>query len=146
MQITCFCFFFFLMLRRPPRSTRTDTLFPYTTLFRSHLRRRADPLLRPYRLLGADAADPAAHGPGFLDRRRIWRGGDLHGRICAPCPPLLLRQLSRIRDARRLLARRGADAALLADARRCGDARLVLAHPLSDCPARGADNRKGTRL
>src|SRR3546814_11609955 len=28
---------FFVMLRRPPRSTRTDTLFPYTTLFRSPL-------------------------------------------------------------------------------------------------------------
>src|SRR3546814_20786005 len=27
--------FFFLMIRLPPRSTRTDTLFPYTTLFRS---------------------------------------------------------------------------------------------------------------
>src|SRR3546814_1174750 len=27
--------FFFLMIRRPPRSTRTDTLFPYTTLFRA---------------------------------------------------------------------------------------------------------------
>src|SRR3546814_16781815 len=31
------CYFFFVMIRRPPRSTRTDTLFPYTTLFRSHL-------------------------------------------------------------------------------------------------------------
>src|SRR3546814_2719545 len=30
-------FMFFLMIRRPPRSTRTDTLFPYTTLFRSPL-------------------------------------------------------------------------------------------------------------
>src|SRR3546814_13421150 len=30
---------FFLMIRRPPRSTRTDTLFPYTTLFRSPRRR-----------------------------------------------------------------------------------------------------------
>src|SRR3546814_19359153 len=30
--------FFLLMLRRPPRSTRTDTLFPYTTLFRSEHR------------------------------------------------------------------------------------------------------------
>src|SRR3546814_12110447 len=30
-----FYFIFFLMIRRPPRSTRTDTLFPYTTLFRS---------------------------------------------------------------------------------------------------------------
>src|SRR6188472_4690195 len=28
-------FFFFLMIRRPPRSTRETTLFPYTTLFRS---------------------------------------------------------------------------------------------------------------
>src|SRR3546814_14615745 len=33
--------FFFLMIRRPPRSTRTDTLFPYTTLFRS-ARNRSD--------------------------------------------------------------------------------------------------------
>src|SRR3546814_2797676 len=37
--LTCryciFSFFFFLMIRRPPRSTHTDTLFPYTTLFRS---------------------------------------------------------------------------------------------------------------
>src|SRR3546814_19966019 len=31
----CCNFLFFLMIRRPPRSTRTDTLFPYTTLFRS---------------------------------------------------------------------------------------------------------------
>src|SRR3546814_11750394 len=32
MRVLCV---FFLMIRRPPRSTRTDTLFPYTTLFRS---------------------------------------------------------------------------------------------------------------
>src|SRR3546814_11038131 len=31
----CYNIVFFLMIRRPPRSTRTDTLFPYTTLFRS---------------------------------------------------------------------------------------------------------------
>src|SRR3546814_11897141 len=37
-------FFFFLMIRRPPRSTRTDTLFPYTTLFRSGRYRQADAL------------------------------------------------------------------------------------------------------
>src|SRR3546814_1263255 len=36
MYTTCLLLFiFFLMIRRPPRSTRTDTLFPYTTLFRS---------------------------------------------------------------------------------------------------------------
>src|SRR3546814_7340495 len=33
--LLCICDVFFLMIRRPPRSTRTDTLFPYTTLFRS---------------------------------------------------------------------------------------------------------------
>src|SRR3546814_20273680 len=33
--LRCLFTFFFLMIRRPPRSTRTDTLFPYTTLFRS---------------------------------------------------------------------------------------------------------------
>src|SRR3546814_1889717 len=38
------------MIRRPPRSTRTDTRFPYTTLFRSHAARTD--------------ADPGRHGPG----------------------------------------------------------------------------------
>src|SRR3546814_21138467 len=38
MIIKCsMCIFFFLMILRPPRSTRTDTLFPYTTLFRSRI-------------------------------------------------------------------------------------------------------------
>src|SRR3546814_8029353 len=44
-MIRCVClflFFFFLMIRRPPRSTRTDTLFPYTTLFRSGRRQASD--------------------------------------------------------------------------------------------------------
>src|SRR3546814_1800170 len=46
---TCLMFlFFFLMIRRPPSSTRTDTLFPYTTLFRSC--RDPDPLLEMERL------------------------------------------------------------------------------------------------
>src|SRR3546814_15424138 len=35
MVVTYCCFCFVLMIRRPPRSTRTDTLFPDTTLFRS---------------------------------------------------------------------------------------------------------------
>src|SRR3546814_14012910 len=38
MQVFDYICFFFLMIRRPPRSTRTDTLFPYTTLFRSPAR------------------------------------------------------------------------------------------------------------
>src|SRR3546814_12172257 len=42
---------FFLMIRRPPRSTRTDTLFPYTTLFRS-AGAGAGLIALPNRLLG----------------------------------------------------------------------------------------------
>src|SRR3546814_13924947 len=49
--------FFFLMIRRPPKSTRTDTLFPYTTLFRS------------VRAIGAPRR---AHGVRFAHR-----GGDI---------------------------------------------------------------------
>src|SRR3546814_12599508 len=41
-----FILFFFLMIRRPPRSTRTDTLFPYTTLFRSHAEAQAEGIAR----------------------------------------------------------------------------------------------------
>src|SRR3546814_2670904 len=49
------------MIRRPPRSTRTDTLFPYTTLFRSHRRqwrRQIDPAQADYRRAHAQ------HRPG----------------------------------------------------------------------------------
>src|SRR3546814_275773 len=60
------------MIRRPPRSTRTDTLFPYTTLFRSQFDRpvgRAEPCHRldhdPLFRLAIGARDPAL----VLDRR-----------------------------------------------------------------------------
>src|SRR3546814_15404477 len=39
--------FVFLMIRRPPRSTRTDTLFPYTTLFRSPATRKSGVSVTP---------------------------------------------------------------------------------------------------
>src|SRR3546814_1306260 len=63
--------FFFLMIRRPPRSTRTDTLFPYTTLFRSVFLRTPAICRRPYihreikmvknvLISGASIAGPAA--------------------------------------------------------------------------------------
>src|SRR3546814_20493167 len=45
--------FFFLMIRRPPRSTRIDTLFPYTTLFRSMVKQRNDLLHGTY-MIGVD--------------------------------------------------------------------------------------------
>src|SRR3546814_10162390 len=79
---------FFLMIRRPPRSTRTDTLFPYTTLFRSIS-------LRPHH--------PAAQFDGFLPRKR-----DGEGRIrrieqmMALVEHDALRRLSRLPPPRRI--------------------------------------------
>src|SRR3546814_18811417 len=64
--------FFFLMIRRPPRSTRTDTLFPYTTLFRSPHRRPADRLPdHPRREAVARQQDPvheSREARGFRDK------------------------------------------------------------------------------
>src|SRR3546814_2669672 len=68
-----YIFFFFLMIRRPPRSTRTDTLFPYTTLFRSDQidededrRDDHDPGLDDGEILGFDRLydQPPDTGPG----------------------------------------------------------------------------------
>src|SRR3546814_5758345 len=66
-------YFFFLMIRRPPRSTRTDTLFPYTTLFRSPLSGH-----RPNRRLGLRCHGPtrgrwnsASHTPQYTDRSSL---------------------------------------------------------------------------
>src|SRR3546814_5729459 len=61
--------FFFLMIRRPPRSTRTDTLFPYTTLFRSAFRRR-----RP----GVDDPRLPAVPRNAAPRRRVRRRSEEH--------------------------------------------------------------------
>src|SRR3546814_7166323 len=60
-----YCCFVFLMIRRPPRSTRTDTLFPYTTLFRSR-RRGAVRRAGDRRLVGG--CDRRA------GRAHLWRG------------------------------------------------------------------------
>src|SRR3546814_9229245 len=76
------------MIRRPPRSTRTDTLFPYTTLFRSLElldveveRRRHDLLDR--RQVGRDGG-----GPG---RQRLRRGGGRRRRLDVPAQGRLRR-------------------------------------------------------
>src|SRR3546814_16422320 len=64
--------FFFLMIRRPPRSTRTDTLFPYTTLFRSRAAGRPDVQFRgrPYEFGGRP--DRAAGSATHRCRDRRW--------------------------------------------------------------------------
>src|SRR3546814_3886420 len=51
------------MIRRPPRSTRTDTLFPYTTLFRSHR------LVAPVDADLPEALDLQLWGGGAADQR-----------------------------------------------------------------------------
>src|SRR3546814_5652964 len=62
------------MIRRPPRSTRTDTLFPYTTLFRSAGNRHRQ---FPEPAYSANAASSAASAPaivtpGTVRRARAW--------------------------------------------------------------------------
>src|SRR3546814_5744886 len=59
--------FFFIMIRRPPRSTRTDTLFPYTTLFRSYRDRRATDGAGCWRAAAAAPFPPVAAGRRRFD-------------------------------------------------------------------------------
>src|SRR3546814_20236971 len=68
-----FCSFFFLMIRRPPRSTRTDTLFPYTTLFRS-VRTRV--LLREQEVDAVGLAVRLLLDPRQVDLELLGRVGD----------------------------------------------------------------------
>src|SRR3546814_2337594 len=71
------------MSRRPPRSTRTDTLFPYTTLFRSRT--------RPARLVGAG---------GGIDREQLVVAGDhLLARAAELEPALAEQQRPRAQEA-----------------------------------------------
>src|SRR6184192_4727330 len=58
------CLFFYLMIRRPPGSTRRLTLFPYTTLFRS---------LTPFRTRGINYPRPSQGG-----RLRRWKRSEEH--------------------------------------------------------------------
>src|SRR3546814_6157059 len=76
------------MLRRPPRSTRTDTLFPYTTLFRS---RQAEARPRPE---GGEAGDRIMRGHrSYLDIGSPHRPG----RFYVPSAPLTPEQARRAR-------------------------------------------------
>src|SRR3546814_14582682 len=59
-----FVFFFFLMIRLPPRSTRTDTLFPYTTLFRSPPCSKSRACVRGYFCNATKMTAPSLCPPG----------------------------------------------------------------------------------
>src|SRR3546814_15139101 len=65
---------FFLMIRRPPRSTRTDTLFPYTTLFRSSAARFPAESADRFAFLQEAWQQPVATGHAGHQRRRPRRG------------------------------------------------------------------------
>src|SRR3546814_3817867 len=57
------------MIRRPPRSTRTDTLFPYTTLFRSHHCGAQQPVPHGCPSCGAAELMPLGHGTERIEQR-----------------------------------------------------------------------------
>src|SRR3546814_16649648 len=86
------------MIRRPPRSTRTDTLFPYTTLFRS-LRHRAGALVPEHEQLAhrevADAMMVEVVQVGAADAA----GLDLHPHLAAAECRLLARRDPQAPDA-----------------------------------------------
>src|SRR3546814_12172935 len=79
------------MIRQPPRSTRTDTLFPYTTLFRSHVPVFQADGSRPVRVaLDQDGFGGDDGGPAFdaIGRHRLAAAGayiyPVTGRIKRP--------------------------------------------------------------
>src|SRR3546814_7833419 len=116
------------MIRRPPRSTRTDTLFPYTTLFRSRIRQRRKKLHYQIAVRGVDLnpvdparpASPRGSGKGsdylfdFRNSHGIWhdasggigdRGnapgwGLIEHRVNVPAMPYLLEHAHAIRADR----------------------------------------------
>src|SRR5213596_3853554 len=70
---TLFClFFFFLMIRRPPRSTQDRTLFPYTTLFRSRPRSSSSRRTRD------SSATPPPASARCSARRATWSRSEEH--------------------------------------------------------------------
>src|SRR3546814_20713529 len=72
------------MIRRPPRSTRTDTRFPYTTLFRSHTS-ATGPVHNPYKM--GDAAGGSSSGSAALvaaGEVDMAIGGDQGGSVRLP--------------------------------------------------------------
>src|SRR3546814_18518770 len=75
-------FFFFLMIRRPPRSTRTDTLFPYTTLFRSLELRQL--VVEPQRDLRTDRGQLLVVGDVLPEVAEVLRR---EGRAVGPAVP-----------------------------------------------------------
>src|SRR3546814_7380658 len=92
---------FFLMIRRPPRSTRTDTLFPYTTLFRSGSA-KADPQL-PRKSLGENPWGNSRPGVKYRQEHGNCHEG-VRGRLWQQCDTAHIAQLviSKVCNSRRI--------------------------------------------
>src|SRR3546814_12041192 len=73
LEVAMYVFCVFLMIRLPPRSTRTDTLFPYTTLFRSGLDDEALALRRGHGLEARNLGGKAGRAGAERQQCR-WRG------------------------------------------------------------------------
>src|SRR3546814_8888064 len=109
--------FFFLMRRRPPRSTLTDTLFPYTTLFRSQqvdeevvgelARPRSQHAMPASAMIGSKHAQPAYQNRhlrpaqleqlGAVDEQLLGRHAEANRKIVAETVGLRLQWLEAVR-------------------------------------------------
>src|SRR3546814_16546156 len=78
------------MIRRPPRSTRTDTLFPYTTLFRSNV---------GFRCHAAPKSAQCSRAHGLVFGRRFWRETEWPRHIFSTHRPKVSRPIGRCRKA-----------------------------------------------
>src|SRR3546814_7528444 len=92
--------FVFLMIRRPPRSTRTDTLFPYTTLFRS----QAASAVPVYRAERSDRRNPRRLLTDAVEYRGLyqfikstWEGGRWGAGPFKAADPTADEQLARVK-------------------------------------------------
>src|SRR3546814_3369859 len=113
------------MLRRPPRSTRTDTLFPYTTLFRSH----RSGSLSTARLAGESGREVFA------------LPGSIHNPKARGCHRLLRDGAALVESAQEVVEALGPLAAGLAD-----DLRGRLGAPIQGVGPAPDGDRKSTRL
>src|SRR3546814_6876781 len=121
------------MIRRPPRSTRTDTLFPYTTLFRSwlwlHYASRLNSGVRRHNMHFSDLEKEALQLNGLYEELEVKRWGRVW-----TTQELALGFVGDVGDLAKLIQAH-------AGVRDIDDYKTKLGHELSDCL-----DRKSTRL
>src|SRR3546814_14366108 len=125
--------FFFLSIRRPPRSTRTDTLFPYTTLFRSPISQESQPGCRRFWTRPHPHPTLPHQGGGLVRRQRREQIRPFAHRAARRTHPRRLLPHGRLRRCPPFgLCRRPALNAAATHAGRRGGTAAVLSHPPAD--------------